>query len=378
MEVFLLLVGILLIVLLYLLNVEQFTINITVPETENKPKITTSGGTTKFSIEPSAAGSRSSGPAPVKLDAHARALARMAAIKEAKEAPARAAAKAAADKEAEAKAAKDAADAKAARDASDAKAAEEARIADRDAAAARALSIQTAAALAELIAGIRADKQAAAQATADAKAAKDAADKAVADKAAAEAKAAADKAAADKAAADKAAEEKAAAEKAAAEAKAAKAKAAAEKAAADKVEANSLATGMFPILRAIRDREGVGRVSKLVSMGADVNVRDEYGTTPLILASDRVEDPEVFKVLLAAGANPNVKDINRWPLLTRVSVNRLPLQQIGILCDAGARLSGDFSVADFGTWTAMYTSKNEAGPIDRDIYNMLNSSRCKD
>jgi ankyrin repeat protein len=49
-------------------------------------------------------------------------------------------------------------------------------------------------------------------------------------------------------------------------------------------------------------------VTALIEAGADLEERDDYGFTPLMLAVEFNQNPMVIVALLKAGANPNVRD----------------------------------------------------------------------
>ena len=52
----------------------------------------------------------------------------------------------------------------------------------------------------------------------------------------------------------------------------------------------------------------VAEVKFLIFFGADVNARNTYGITPLMLAASRNRNPAVVETLINAGADVNAKD----------------------------------------------------------------------
>ena len=61
---------------------------------------------------------------------------------------------------------------------------------------------------------------------------------------------------------------------------------------------------LFPLHVAVRSTESPAVIEALLNGGADPNIRDESGSTPLYYASN----PTVIEALLNGGADPNVRD----------------------------------------------------------------------
>lgn len=78
-------------------------------------------------------------------------------------------------------------------------------------------------------------------------------------------------------------------------------------------------------------------VSGLIVAGVDVNVKDNFGQTGLMLSAEKGH-LAVVKALLAAGADPNSKDHNeRTALIVASAFGRADV--VGVLLDAGAKPS---------------------------------------
>ncbi len=69
---------------------------------------------------------------------------------------------------------------------------------------------------------------------------------------------------------------------------------------------NSTVTIKLKVLSGSMDASDITEIRKLIEAGADVNVINKYGATPLIMASQKGY-AEVVKLLLDAKADVNVK-----------------------------------------------------------------------
>lgn len=76
-------------------------------------------------------------------------------------------------------------------------------------------------------------------------------------------------------------------------------------------------------------------VEAYIFMGADVNIRDEYGKTPLIKAIEHGHIATV-KMLLANSADINVKDDNGWTALS-IAEHKHISEVVDILKKSGAK-----------------------------------------
>lgn len=91
----------------------------------------------------------------------------------------------------------------------------------------------------------------------------------------------------------------------------------------------------------------IKEVRSLISQATDVNVRDEYGWTPLLWAAMNGH-PDVVRVLLVSGANPNTRNKYGWtPLMWAAGQGYGEI--VRSLIASGARLNAQ----DHNGWTAV-------------------------
>lgn len=91
---------------------------------------------------------------------------------------------------------------------------------------------------------------------------------------------------------------------------------------------------MVPLIAACEDS---ALTEYLISKGANVNLVDDFGSTPLIETVSTIK-PEVLKLWLSAGANPNSVDQSvRVPLIQAAFHDRPEIFQL--LIDAGANVN---------------------------------------
>lgn len=88
-------------------------------------------------------------------------------------------------------------------------------------------------------------------------------------------------------------------------------------------------------------------VRSLISQATDVNVRDQYGWTPLLWASMNGHT-EIVRLLLVSGANPNTRNKYAWtPLMWAAGQGYSEI--VRSLLSFGARINAQ----DRNGWTAM-------------------------
>ncbi len=91
----------------------------------------------------------------------------------------------------------------------------------------------------------------------------------------------------------------------------------------------------------------IKEVRSLISQATDVNVRDQYGWTPLLWAAMNGHT-DVVRVLLVSGANPNTRNKYEWtPLMWAAGQGYGEI--VRSLIASGARLNAQ----DRNGWTAM-------------------------
>ncbi|MEI6064352.1 MAG: ankyrin repeat domain-containing protein [Pseudanabaena sp. ELA748] len=91
----------------------------------------------------------------------------------------------------------------------------------------------------------------------------------------------------------------------------------------------------------------IKEVRSLISQATDVNVRDQYGWTPLLWAAMNGHT-DVVQVLLVSGANPNTRNKYGWtPLMW--SAGQGYSEIVRSLIASGARINAQ----DRNGWTAM-------------------------
>lgn len=88
--------------------------------------------------------------------------------------------------------------------------------------------------------------------------------------------------------------------------------------------------------RAVRDGDINGAQEALASLSLSLDIPDEKGRTPLMLACADGNE-EITKILLTAGANPNARGLDGWTALKAAAWNRRPAC-VKLLLSAGARL----------------------------------------
>ena len=100
------------------------------------------------------------------------------------------------------------------------------------------------------------------------------------------------------------------------------------------------------------ESENLKKVKELVADGADVNIQDERGFTPLMWAS-YYGQTKIVKELIAHDADLNKQDeVGGTALLLAVSAGPKNMETIKALIDAGA----DMSIQDNEGWTALKTA----------------------
>lgn len=91
-------------------------------------------------------------------------------------------------------------------------------------------------------------------------------------------------------------------------------------------------------LHAAAAKDDIGQIKRLISAGANIELRDRHGRTPLMVAGF-MRNHAVAKALIDAGAKLGALDNDRYDLLTIASVlNDLQMVKLAIAAGASAEL----------------------------------------
>jgi ankyrin repeat protein len=105
--------------------------------------------------------------------------------------------------------------------------------------------------------------------------------------------------------------------------------------------------GFTTLHRAIRNgRADFAVVEELLMRGADVDAKDDYDSTPLHLASERVNSHAVVELLLGARADPNAKDTTGRTPLHLVCIYSEPAEELVKVLKALLEKGADIHAAD--------------------------------
>jgi ankyrin repeat protein len=116
---------------------------------------------------------------------------------------------------------------------------------------------------------------------------------------------------------------------------------------------------MTPLMLAALFSDNPQVMKLLIAAGAGVNEKTEEGMTPLLIAAAYTSSPEVIKTLLAAGAEVNAKHKDGWtPLMSAATFNDNP-EVIRALIQEGAEVN---TSDQRGLTSLMHAAKNNSSP----------------
>jgi ankyrin repeat protein len=92
-----------------------------------------------------------------------------------------------------------------------------------------------------------------------------------------------------------------------------------------------LHNALIPLFEAVDPQE----IARLLKQGSDPNAQDDNGFSPLHFAAQEAL-PEAARLLLDAGANPNITDFFGNTPLFRARMNDRGIEVVKMLLDAGA------------------------------------------
>ena len=131
--------------------------------------------------------------------------------------------------------------------------------------------------------------------------------------------------------------------------------------------------GSTPLMYAAGFNTNPDVLSVLIKAGADVNARNERGWTPLMYAAGFNTNPDVLSVLIKAGADVNARDNNgETPLMFAAGTNTNP-DVISVLIKAGA----DVNARNERGWTALKFAKDNPAIKGTKVYWELNDAQYK-
>jgi uncharacterized protein len=99
-------------------------------------------------------------------------------------------------------------------------------------------------------------------------------------------------------------------------------------------------------------------VQASINQGQDVNLKSDFGETPLMVAAENNPDPDVIIALKRAGADPNASDnFGLTPLMHASRFNPNPAT-VAALLDAGAEINAQIN----GMTALMYAAQHNPNP----------------
>ena len=104
------------------------------------------------------------------------------------------------------------------------------------------------------------------------------------------------------------------------------------------------------------------RIKAVISSGDDINAKDKYGTTALILAVQYSNNPEVVKTLIEGGADVNAKDNDGKDVAAYVQNNKNPeIRDMFKVMEFGGEKTALINAAQKNAYSSDSRSLIEAG-----------------
>ena len=113
-----------------------------------------------------------------------------------------------------------------------------------------------------------------------------------------------------------------------------------------------------PLILAVQ-HGNLNMVKELINLGADINITDNIGLTPLYY-SIYYNKPEVFKYLISKGANINIKSTNNCKTIIAEAVKKNLIEAVTLLLEHGSDIN---TVDCYGNTPLMIVIDNKYNDI---------------
>lgn len=112
------------------------------------------------------------------------------------------------------------------------------------------------------------------------------------------------------------------------------------------------------MLKDARKKPTIEQIHNAVVQGAEIDSQNEYGLTPLMIASGLYDDPEIIKALLAAGADINARSAHGMTALMGAAQTNANSVIIETLIKAGADVNAKIGMGFTVLMSAAWRNKN--------------------